>query len=324
MTKKEKLLLVIGIIFAPVLALIATIFRALSLFTELDKATGYFTPPAFLNTAFFCVAGVAVLLFFVFSLICRKRFTPPTYRNSLSIFFSSAFFIVTMAVATLLAFFSVPTAATTLTKAFWIIAAISSLLSLVYFSFFFTREQAHGSAHGLLGLAPSFFCLFTAMLFYFDRTMQMNNPAKLLHLLAFLLLACYFTAESRGILAEAKPAFYYFLAAAAMLFSSAAAIPNLLYNLMEGKALVLASVYDFVLLAAMLYTLARLLQLLPYECPLVHRMVQIFLRRAQEEAEEAAAEMEEDTESEDSSLAIEELLQTQESTTETKSTEQTN
>lgn len=292
MTSKAKLLLVIGIILAPVLTLISTILRAAALFTEFDKESGYFSSPAILHTTYLWVAVIGLVLFIAFSILCRKHFYTPTYRNSLSVLFSSAFFVVTLAVAALLGILAIPTATSALTKIFWLIAVVSAVLALVYFALFFIKEKAGGSIHGLLGLAPAFFCLFTAMLFYFDRTLQMNAPAKLLHLLAFLLLASYFTAESRGILAETKRPFFYVLASASMLFSFSSAIPNLLYNLIEGKVLVITSVYDFLLLAAALYTLARLLQMLPYEYPSVHRMVQLFLQRTQEEAEEAEEESE--------------------------------
>ena len=292
MTKKEKLLPIIGIILAPVLATVTTILRAGSLFTEYDKTSGYFSSPALLNTAFLWVCTLALALFLAFAILGRRYFPAPTYRSSLSVLFSSAFLIVTLAVATLLALFSLSSVTSNLTKSFWIIAAISALISLFYFIPFFVKEEARGNAQGLLGLAPAFFCLFTAMLFYFDRTLQMNDPAKMLHMLAFVVLAAYFTAEARGILAEAKRPFCYLLSASAMLLSLSASVPNLLYNLIEGKALVLTSVYDFLLLGATLYTLSRLLQMMPYEYPSVHGMVQALLHRAQEEAaaEEAVPE----------------------------------
>ena len=91
--------------------------------------------------------------------------------------------------------------------------------------------------------------------------------------------------ESRGILLQAKPALFCFLAAASLLFSAAASIPNLLYHLVAGRALALHSAYDFLLLAAALYTLARLLQMLPYERPAIHGLVQSILRRRADSAE---------------------------------------
>lgn len=298
MTKQKKLLLVCGVIFAPVLALIALILRAAALFTEYNKAAGYFTAGSVLHTAYLWVLAVSVALFLVFAIVCRKDIPTPTFRGSLSILFSSAFFLVTLAVSALSGFLSIPAAEAGLPRFFWVISAAGALISLVYFGLFFRRDQAQGVKHGLLSLAPAFFALFTAILFYFDRTVQMNDPAKLLHLATFLLLAGYFLGEGRGIFGRACRPLYYFFTATVLLFSASASVPNLLYNLIEGKILVLASVYDFVLLAAALYTLARLLQLLPYEYPSVHRMVQQFLQGTaaaateEEAAEEPAAEEE--------------------------------
>lgn len=288
MTRQKKLLLVAGLVFTPVLALIAVILRSAALFAEFDKGTGYYIASPVLRTAFLWVAAAAVLLFLLLPLFCRKDLPTPAYRNSLSVLFSSASFIVALAVGALFSFMAVPSASSSLTGFFWVIAAISALLSLVYFALFFKGSEAAGNRHGLLGLAPAFFSLFTAMLLYFDRSMQMNAPAKLLHMLAFLLLACYFTAESRCLLGRACRPLYCFLASAAVFFTASASIPNLLYHLVERKTLVLSVVYDFILLAAALYTLARLLQLLPYERPLVHKMVEALLRREAETAAEAA------------------------------------
>jgi hypothetical protein len=190
----------------------------------------------------------------------------------------------------LLGFLSISTAATGLTKFFWLIAALCSLLAPLYFAFFFKADHTKSPLHGIAGLAPTFVFLLNAMLFYFDRSMQMNAPAKLLHLFAFLLLACYFITESRGILLKAKPALSFFLAAAALFFSAAASVPNLLYHLVAGRTLTLHSTYDFLLLAAALYTLARLLQMLPYERPAIHRLVQSILHRRADNVEEPEEE----------------------------------
>lgn len=297
MTKQKKLLLVAGLIFTPVLGLIAVILRAAALFAEFDKDTGYYIASPVLRTAFLWVAAVAVLAFLLLALFCRKDLPAPAYQNSLSVLFSAAFFIVALAVGTLFSFMSVPAATSSLAGFFWVMAALSALLSLLYFALFFKGSEAAGNRHGLLGLAPAFFSLFTAMLLYFDRSIQMNAPAKFLQMLAFLLLACYFTAESRCLLGRACRPLYCFLASVTLFFASAASIPNLLYHLVERKTLVLSVVYDFILLAAALYTLARLLQLLPYERPLVHKMVEALLRReAEATAETAEAPTEEKAE----------------------------
>lgn len=291
MTKQKKLLLVCGIIFAPVLALIALVLRSAALFTDYQATTGYFAKGGTLYNAYLWVCAISILFFLIFSIACRKDIPIPAYRNSLSILFSSSFFLVTLVVSTLSGFLAIPAAPSGLIKFFWVISAINALVSLGYFGLFFRTTETGWQNHGLLGLAPAFFALFTAILFYFDRTTQMNAPAKLLHLAAFLLLACYFLAESRGILGNANRPLYYFLTATTLLFSASASIPNLLYSLTAGTVLVLASIYDFVLLAAALYTLARLFQLLPYEYPSVHRMVQQFLRStATAAAEQGTAE----------------------------------
>ena len=292
MTKHKRLLLICGIIFTPFLSLIALILRAAALFTELDAARGYFQSRSPLHTAYLWVVAISILLFFMLAILCRKEFPAPSLRGSLSVLFAGAFFLVTMAVAAISGFLSVPAAPAGLTKLFCVISAIGALISLVYFGLFFRRDEAQGMRHALLGLAPAFFALFTAILLYFDRTTHMNEPPKLLHLSAFLLLACFFIGEARALLGQPCRPLYYFTTATALLLCATASVPNLLYNLLRGQVLVLTTVYDFVLLAGALYLLARLLQILPYELPAVHQMVQHFLNTAAETAGEEAEESE--------------------------------
>ena len=289
MTKQKKVLLCCGIAIAPLLALVATLLRTIALFREFDKDTGYFHASAPTNRAYLIICAVAVLLFLAFAIIARRDLSTPTLGSGLSILFSAAYFLVTLAVSAISNFISTAGATTGLTKFFWIVSAVTALLAIAYFALFLIRAQSQGIRHGLLGMAPAFFALFTAILLYFDRSIQMNAPAKLLHMAAFLLLACYFLWESRALLGSVKNAPYYFVTAVTLLLSLSASIPNLLYNLIENGALVLSSIYDFVLLAAALYTLARLVQLFPYELPSTHRMVQQFLRSRAAEAADTPA-----------------------------------
>ncbi len=295
MTKSKKLLLTCGILLVPLATLITVILRAAALLTQFNGESGYFMHSETLYTAFLWAFAVAFLLFVLAAILTRRSIGAPPFRPSLTILFSSSFFMVTLLVATVYALLSLGNMTDLLPRLFLIVAAVCAVATLIYLGLFCRPQEPGGVRHGLLGLPPAFFALFTAILLYFDRAGQMNAPAKLLELSAFLLLSCFFLVESRCLFGAPQPAFYFFVSAATVLTAASAALPNLLYTLIEGRALVLSTVYDFVLLAASLYIFARLLQLLPYETPSMHRMVRRLLMRA-EAAAAAEAEEKEDAE----------------------------
>lgn len=305
MTVQKKHWLTAGILSAPLLSLIAVILQCISLFREFEEDRGYFAASAPVHTALLCFSAVAVLSFAVWAVIFRREFSPPVYTGSLTVFFSSSFMVATLLVLAISGLLTIASAAG-MVAAFLLLASILALISVVYFALFLHPASPISTGRGMLGIAPAFFSLFMAMVLYFDQTTQMNHPAKLLSLLAFLLIAIYSLGECRGLFCRQAPALQFFLTATAMLVSAVASVPNILYTLVKGQELVLSTVYDFVLFAYGLYMLARLLQMLPYDLPMTHTMVRGFL---QKEEEALAAEDDTPAQEEESSPSDEEELE---------------
>lgn len=292
MSVRKKQWLTVGILTAPLFSLVAVILQCISLFREFEGERGYFAAKAPIHTALLWFTAAAVLIFLVLAVIFRREISSPVYTGSLTVFFSSAFAVVTLLVFAVSALFSVA-GAPSMVAVFLTLAVLAALVSAVYFGLFLHPSTPMGTKRGMLGLAPAFFALFLAMILYFDTEAQMNHPAKLTALLAFLLTAVFALGECRGLFNRQAPALQFFVTATAMLLASVSSIPNILYTLVKGRVLVLSTVYDFLLMAFALYMLARLLQMLPYDLPMTHRMVRGFLQREEEALaaeEETAAE----------------------------------
>jgi hypothetical protein len=229
------------------------------------------------------------LVLIALAIIFRRESSSPTYTGSLTVFFSSAFMIVTLLCYAMTGIFSVPQA-DKYTAVFLVLAALTAVGSAVYFALFLTATSPVNARRAILGLAPAFLPLFAAMILYFDKTEQINHPVKLLSMLAFLAVACHALGECRGLFGRQSPALHFVVTGMALLLGTVASVPNILYTLAEGKELVLSTVNDFLLFSYSLYLLARLLQMLPYDLPITHRMVRGFLNKMEETETETTPE----------------------------------
>lgn len=303
MSLRKKRILTTAILSAPFLSLVGVILQCASLFTEYDKANGYYAANAPLHMTVSWFIFGAALLFAVLAVIFRREVSSPTYTGSLTVFFSSSFMIVTLLCYVMTGIFSIPQA-DKYTSVFLVLAAIAAVASAVHFALFLTSTSPVATRRALLGLAPAFLPLFAAMILYFDKTTQINHPAKLLSMLAFLAIACHALGECRGLFGRQSPALHFVVAGIALLLATVSSVPNILYTLTEGKELVLSTVNDFLLFSYSLYLLARLLQMLPYDLPITHRMVRGFLNRTEPVPEVIPEEPVEEPEPEQISVLV--------------------
>ncbi len=284
--KKQHIPPLLAILLAPLLALVAVILRSVSLLTEWDMVTSYFFPEAPFLTAFTTLATVAILLFALFALLARHRLSPaPEENTDLPTLFSSAFLALTLGVCAVYAFVHLSSEANSYSRALLAVLALLALLSLPYFvRFLFWEIRPHRAALlARFGIAPAFFALAGAIYLFFDRTQQMNQPAKLFHLFAFVCVAVFALSECRFLSGQRRPALHYFFLAVGLFMTAAASIPNLIYTMLNTRELVLSTVYDFVLFAYFLYLTARLFQLAPRKARGAHPLTLAIDTRAEDE-----------------------------------------
>lgn len=287
LTEKQKstILVLCAVLAVPLLSLAALILRAIALFTDFGSGD-YFLSLSSLPSAYLFLSLAAVLLFLLFAIIARKRLAlaPSPEAAELPLLFSSAFLSLTLAATLIVSVFSVTMTGDPLIAFFHALIAALSGITVAYLSFFLRGiAPAHSLPRTYLSLAPALLSLSVAILLYFDHTTQINAPAKLLSLAAFLALAFAFLIECRYYFASPKPAMRYLTLGIGFYLSISASLPNLIYTLVRGRALVLSSVYDFLMFAFALYLLARLIELLPQRDREAHSIIRNAVATAAED-----------------------------------------
>ncbi len=290
--QKNKILILSTVVAVPLLSLAAVIIRALALFTDFDGAD-YFLSLTSLPSAYLILSLAVVFVVALFAILLRKRMKLSEAQESteLPLLFSSAFLSVTLAATLLVSIFSAISSKDPLISFFHALIAVLAALTVGYLSFFLRGvAPTHSLLRTYLSLSPVLLTLSAAILLYFDHSTQINSPAKLLALAAFLSLALTFLVECRYYFTSPRAAMRYLTLGIGFYLSISASLPNLIYTLARGNALVLSSVYDFLLFAFALYLLARLLELLPERDRETHGMVCNAAAEAVAESEEQAGE----------------------------------
>lgn len=272
--KHKKALLFSAILAVPLLSVAAVVLRAIALFTAFD-GKDYFLQSSPLPSAFLVLTLASAFVFLLFALIARKKLSIHiAERTELSILFSCAFLSVSLAVTIFVSILSALQTTGPYIPLFYALIAAFGAVSIGYFSYALrSLPPTRSTFRTYLSLAPCLLSLACAILLYFDQSTQMNAPAKLLSLAAFLFLACAFLVECRFYLSAPSPAMRYLTLAIAFYLSLSVALPNLIYTLTRGTVLSLSTVFDFLLFAFALYLLSRLFELLPEESREVHCMV---------------------------------------------------
>ncbi len=287
--QKKPIHILLPLLFVPFSAILAAVLRTVALFANYDSTRDYFTRGSVIHQIFLVLLPLLMVAFLVFAVFLRHEQTPTVASGGLMTLFAVVFLLVTLFVGAIYGFLALRKmdAGSGAMRAFTILASLMALISLPHYVLFLFDRYLGSNLRGILGLAPALCSLFAAMLLYFDNTTQMNQPAKLLSLFAFLLVSCHALFECRLLLGKPVGFLYFFVTASAMVVCAAASLPNLLYCLLERRELVLSTTLDFFLFAMFFYLLARLLQLLPRPAHGTPRLLRILMnRRAEEEAVE--------------------------------------
>lgn len=161
---------------------------------------------------------------------------------------------------------------------------LTILLALPVAFHFFAKITADGrrsDKRAILGLAPVIWCIAYVFVLYFDRTILINNPHKILTQMTFIAATLFFLYECRFPLGKPKSALYLVFAFITQLLSGVLSVPNIIYFFNNGKPvaaqdesrtfadflgtfrtgspLVQEIIYDFLTLGIFLYVTARLL-----------------------------------------------------------------
>ena len=256
MSQKTKRTYLFYLLSLPVIALVTTVLRTVALLRDYDAAIGYFTSPSLPTaTVAILVAATAILALLTHEL--RELFVFSVDYKDLPSLFSGLFLAAT------LLFFSVSFVASSVSEAaiaiiLAVLGAISAVIATASFAIHAFDGRAVGPARAMTTLPLAFLGILVALYFYFENSMRINEPNKVLIQCAWIAVAFFFLGETRIALARAKWALHTCITALTFLFTATAALPNLIYHAVRGESLLGNTVHDFVLLAICLYALARL------------------------------------------------------------------
>ena len=189
---------------------VATLLMTIAFFTQYDNASNanYFKHGAVLPTVASILAGVTALLGSVFALLMPRgsmdstSLPVPTASlvSAIGFLFCSIFLVLSVVRGDF--------------DWMHILAAVLSLVSAVYcLAVAFGNRLGNGSRTWIvpLGFAPIFTAVFLCAIHYFDSSLEMNAPIKVMLLLGLLTAMVSFTGELRYLLGTPMPRAYFAL-----------------------------------------------------------------------------------------------------------------
>ena len=194
----------------PVASMIATFFMTFSVLFCYEKGSNYFEPNAVIPVLAVIWAVIAFAAAIVFAIIIPKEKIASSSPFGLNLLFALpaalGFGIGTIFMVTEFAKNQ---------NAWFLIVALFLLLSAAHV---LLSETDH--AIPLLGFAPPIACAFIVGVLYFDASLEMNAPLKVVTQCALLPLMLYFTTELRYLLDREIPRLYLALAFGSVAASS--------------------------------------------------------------------------------------------------------
>ncbi len=257
--KKLHLFALLGVLL---FALLLTVARTVLVLTTYDAVLGHFKPGFFADYGFalFAILGVIVFLFFV---IMTREHTPRVSLENTPFSVLASAFVAIAAFAWLLdTLFSLAGKTETTAETVLFILSILSSLGLIAYMASVALSVSHFTLTVAMGMVTLLFCVFYAMLAYFNTAFTLNSPIKVLDQVTFLAFLLFFMAETRLRLGKRGAGLYLFCAMTAILLSAANSIPGLLYFTVKKTALLGSFMHDFLVLALFLYVLSRLIAML--------------------------------------------------------------
>ena len=270
MTAKTKRTYQVYLTLSILLALALAAVRSFALLSYYDPAIGYFEAgvalPELASLLTLLALPLALSVPFVLgggklASEARRFHLPTAFASALLAFLLLAF--AALHVSELLGELSLGHEADARATVTLLLAAGLAVLGSVSFILSASMGAEISARRALSSSAFVLFAVTYALFLYFDTTLPINAPEKLLSQLALLSVAIFFLYEARIAIARPMPGMRAAFGFLALILSAASSIPSILYYLTYGKTVLESPVHDFLLLASFLYIMARLTSLVP-------------------------------------------------------------
>lgn len=243
---------------AVVLTFILTVLRCLSLFFAYDTSVGYFdrTFLSGFTTALFVIGALWCLSPLV--LIPRESITSEFSPDTVSFKAMSAY----SALVTLLASFAMITAGDT--RLIEKIGIITTVLSTLFFVFGILKKDIFRTVRAFLSIVTvsSFVCILASV--YFDMTIAMNSPHKIMGGFALMSAMIFGLCETRIYMQKDMPRLHFALGLLTLMLGFPYAGSSIFYRLISDSsefvtnATVLGNIgYVYAIMAISVYAAAR-------------------------------------------------------------------
>ena len=244
------------LIALPIVMLATITLRSIALLCSYEPDIGRYTNQTLsLVTGLLLAAMVGILAILAHEMKEMLAFKP-SYRD-LPTLFSGVF----AAIALILFGITLPLGAFNESTYAITLAIFSGLMAIAGASLFILRSfdtKTHSGRLAILNLPLAVLGVSYPLYLSFGSEFRINDPAVIMATVSWILIAFFFLGEARIALDRAKWALHTYITVLAAIASATLALPNLIYHLVKGEAILGNSELDFVVLAILLYTLARL------------------------------------------------------------------
>lgn len=216
-------LMIITVVLTVVLAAVRT--WMLAQFYNAD--TGYFNCGDILNAAFYAGEALCLVIGVVSLVILGKKIyiTQPA-PSSVSLF--AGLFCGFLMFASVVLYFMDTPMDQVFKNYVVLVSIILALVSSVYFVLGITSQKIGYTAKTLLCFVVILWSMASLLGLYFDISLTINNPSKILEQLALVAVTLYFLYECRFFIEKQRPALYLAVGFIASVLLGVSVLPNLI------------------------------------------------------------------------------------------------
>lgn len=250
-----------------------SVLRTLLLLKDYDAALGTYGGTTLLDDLTHLLLLVGGILIAAFFLLQRKKFSFPFEKDSLVYIFPAS-----LSAITLLSLGIVNLVFTMQNESGFGVRLLSIFLLLFAVAgcvYFVLCAQGAGSdgVRALLLMSVVIALILSVISVYFDKSVLLDSPSRILSQLSLILFFFFFLSETRFYIERQMPVIYISLGLLSILFTSASAIPNLIFVAVRHGSVLSTPVVDFTLFAFGVYAVIRLVRVAFTGCLRVETVV---------------------------------------------------
>ena len=250
-----------------------SVLRTLLLLKDYDAALGTYGGTTLLDDLTHLLLLVGGILIAAFFLLQRKKFSFPFEKDILVYIFPAS-----LSAITLLSLGIVNLVFTMQNESGFGVRLLSIFLLLFAAAgcvYFVLCAQGAGSdgVRALLLMSVVIALILSVISVYFDKSVLLDSPSRILSQLSLILFFFFFLSETRFYIERQMPVIYISLGLLSILFTSASAIPNLIFVAVRHGSVLSTPVVDFTLFAFGVYAVIRLVRVAFTGCLRVETVV---------------------------------------------------